>query len=226
MSTLQFKPFIWCEEEGAEGIYAELIAEMFLRINREYTVTCFPWKRALYDVKNGNTDGLFAAFKTNERETFAYYLDTPIRKGQYAVFVKKGEEFIFDNVSNLYGKSVGIASGHSVSEEFDNAVLAGYIWAKENKSIEQNLKKLLVGRIDAYVNDRVVGLHAIKAMGLLEDISVLPNPVSKVNPSYILISQESDLANKNELVRQLDTALSNMWEDGTVDNIYAKYTSD
>jgi len=41
---------------------------------------------------------------------------------QYSVFVKKGREFDFNRIEDLYGKTVGIQRGWFVSDEFDKAV--------------------------------------------------------------------------------------------------------
>ncbi|MFC1235833.1 substrate-binding periplasmic protein [Vibrio sp. F74] len=221
--TLEFKPFIWCEKNGAKGIYSDIITELFSRNNTPFTIACYPWKRALYDVEHGRADGLFAAFKTPERELFAHYVPTPIRKGQYVVFVRKDSTVVFETLSDFYGKTVGLSRGHSVSNEFDIAIKAGDIIKTENKLIEQSLRKLMSGRIDAYINDRVVGLHAIQELGLGNEIEALDVSIMDVNPSYIIMSKHSLRTDKKELVKRLDQTLIEMWNDGTVADIYAKY---
>ena len=222
--TLDFKPFIWCEKDRAKGIYADLIEEIFFRLERSYSIECYPWKRSIYDVKQGRADGLFAAFRTTEREAFAYYVPTPIRKAQYVVFVSQERNLNFESVESLYGLTVGIAAGHSVSSAFDKAVADGKIITKESREIDLSLRMLQAGRIDAYVNDKTVGLLAVNKLGLQGKVVALENAISEVSPAHIIISKQSSTQNKERLVEEIDKALNNMWLDGTVENIYSNYT--
>lgn len=222
-ATLDFKPFIWCEGTVAKGLYSEIIDELFLRVGREYQIECLPWKRALNEVKTGRVDGLFAAFKTTEREIFADYSELPMRIGQYVVFTDRSKVFTFNQLSDLFGKTVAITRGHSVSAEFDNAKELGLIKVIEVKSASTGFKVLLAGRADAYINDKIVGLFEANEQGLSSKIAVLDTPVQESNPAYILFSKASDLKDKSQAIALINEKLESMWRDGTIENIYSDY---
>lgn len=223
LATLDFKPFIWCEGSQAKGLYAEIIAELFLRIGREYTIECFPWKRALYEVENGMVDALFAGVKTERREQFAIFTKMPIRIGQYSVFTRKTDPFTYQTVSDLFGKTVAISRGHSVSLEFDSAVRFGAIKLVEVKSTNHGMRLLLAGRVEAYINDTIVGLFEANKMSITSEIQVLEVPVQRSNPAFLLFSKASPLENKEEMISAIDQRLQTMWADGTIENVYNQY---
>lgn len=222
-ATLDFKPFIWCEGTVARGLYSDIIEELFLRVGREYEIECLPWKRALNEVQTGRVDGLFAAFKTIEREEFAYYSALPMRIGQYVVFTDRSKTFTFRQLSDLFGKTVAITRGHSVSDDFDHAKELGLIKVIEVKSASTGFKVLLAGRADAYINDKIVGLFEANEQGLSSKISVLDIPIQEANPAYLLFSKASDLQDKQQIITQVNEKLESMWRDGTLENIYSDY---
>lgn len=223
MATLNFEPFIWCEDNAVNGLYVDIIAKLFERIGKQYSIECFPWKRALYELKSGNADVLFAAVKTAEREKFAFYSRIPIRVGRYSIFTKKGRSFKFDDVSDLFGKTVAITRGHSVSVDFDNAVKRGDIKVIEVKTTKLGFKVLMAGRVDAYINDKIVGLFEADRLSLISEITLLIKPVQESNPAYFLFSKTSDMSNKQKLLSEVDKQLELMWEDGTIEDIYRDY---
>jgi len=220
--TLNFKPFIWCEERVAKGLYSEFIAELFLRVGKEYSVECFPWKRAMFELQQGHADGLFAAFRTHERETFSIYTRFPLRQSQYSVFTRLDEQGEAESVRDLFGKTVAIDRGHSVSDDFDAAVKFRMIKVQEVKGAEMGLKLLLAGRVDAYINDRIVGLYQAKQLAMTSAVKVSNKPLSQVNPAYLIFSKLSQNLDENA-VTHINDALEAMWNDGTIEAIYASY---
>jgi hypothetical protein len=38
--SMKFKPFIWCEEGIVKGIAADVVTEVFHRVNRPSSITC------------------------------------------------------------------------------------------------------------------------------------------------------------------------------------------
>lgn len=221
--TMNFKPYIWCDEGSIKGIAADIIAELFQQSDLSYSIKCYPWKRALLMVKEGTADGIILGYKTPEREAFGLFLDNPIQFSQYSVFVRKNHQFPFEEIKDLYGKKIGIDREHTISPEFDKAVNNGDITVEEASTTEHNLHKLLAGRFDAYVNNHHVTLYMVKQLGLSEHIAPLIHPVMKPSPTYLWFSLAADIPNKEALIQQLNQVLNKMWIDGTVQRITNSY---
>lgn len=224
--TSPFEPYIWCDDEknATKGIDVDILSELFRQIGQPYSIRCgVPWTRALKMVENGDADGVFPGFETPERKAFAYYLDDPLHMSQYVIFTKRGQEFPFETIDDLAGKKIGIDRVFNVSPAFDTAAQTGKFKVEEVSTPEQNLKKLLKGRIDAYVNNRHVVLYTAKQLGMLEHIVALPHPVTKGRPSYLMLSKTSAFADKPVLIQRLNQVLHEMWQDGTIERLTSQY---
>jgi len=93
-------------------------------------------------------------------------MDVPMHYSASYIFVKKGKEFKFDSITDLYGKTIGNLRGFVVSKEFDKAVEDKKIIIEEVESRQQNINKTLVDRIDGFVSNDASTMLLLKEMNL------------------------------------------------------------
>ncbi|MCE2593695.1 transporter substrate-binding domain-containing protein [Motilimonas cestriensis] len=223
--TLQdFKPFIWCKEHHAKGIDIEIVSELFRRVEYPFTIECIPWKRALIYLRRGNADALFSAYKTLEREAFATYLAYPLHTSAFSIFTHQSNTNNYNQISDLYGKRIGISSGYSVNPEFDQAKAEQRFVISETKSTESGIRMLLMDRIDFYINGKIVVLNKAKEMGVADQLVGMSKPMHEPKPAYLIISKAAKIPNKERLINKLNQALEQMWQDGTIQTIIDSYT--
>jgi ABC-type amino acid transport substrate-binding protein len=130
--------------------------------------------------------------------------------------VKKGKEFDFTGIEDLYGKRIGIQSGWFVSSQFDEAVSECKILAEETTENESNLQKLHQGRIDAFISNYHISMYTLKKLALLENIVTLPKPVKKKKGVYWTISKKANnIKNKSEFIEKVNKAIEEIHNDGT-----------
>jgi len=215
--TLQFPPYIWCEEGKALGVDAEIIDALFKRVGKPYTLECLPWKRTLHQLAAGEVDGAFPAFKTPRREGFAKFLEYPLHYSEYKVVVLKGHEFDVSDIDSLKEKELGIDIGFSVSPVFDKARHNGHLSVNEAYSSEQNVKKLVSGRIDAYINNFSVVCFFAKRLDLGDNLVALPAQFLPRTPAYLILSKPA--AQDKALVTALNLELADMWRSGEIEQI-------
>ncbi len=98
--TLQYPPYEYEEDGEVKGIAVDIITEGFTRLGYEVDITLYPWTRALNMVKNGDADGIFTAYKTEERLTFADYSNEILIQQSVSLFVTKGSNIQFDGDLN------------------------------------------------------------------------------------------------------------------------------
>lgn len=220
-----FKPFAWCDNGIPKGIDVEIVKALFNQTPYQFTIECVPWKRAIASIRSGKADALFSAYRTLEREAFALYLDDPTHLSVFSVFVRKGEEFTFNKLEDLYGKHIGITAGYSINPEFDAARKNRKLTVHELSSTESGINMLLKGRIDAYVNGKHVVLYTARSMGVSKLIQGLAKPVHPPKPAYLMFSKLAQTANKPELIQILNKKLHLMWKNGQIDKIIANFTT-
>ena len=219
----EFRPFIWQENNRATGINADTIREMARRAGIRIKITHAPWNRVMAMTKAGKVHGAFAAFKTKERESFAFFLEYPLHLSTYTLFIRSGDRFIFSSIKDLYGKSIGNNSGFSLGEEFDTAKKENKIRVQEAETIEQNLEKLIRGRFSAYIGNFHATSYLIKTMGWQNSISHLKRPVRRPTEAYLIFSKAAEMADKQDVIRRCNNALKAMQEDGTSSRIHSAY---
>ena len=181
-----------------------------------------PWKRVLLSVEHGEYAGGFAGFKTPLREDYSYYLDYPFHYSTYNIFVKKGREFPFEKIDDLYDKQIGINRGFTLGESFDEAAAAKKIKVQEVDSVEVNIRKLMLNRIDGIAANYHETMMMLVNMKLLEQVHALPHPIFRPKGAYLMMSKKSDIENKEELINQMNQVIKAMYHDGTIDKINKK----
>ncbi len=223
-STLDdFRPFTWQENNHSRGIDVDIIKEMCQRMDVKCNIKFYPWKRVLKYTEIGKSDGGFSAFKNSTREKFAYFLEYPIHFSTYSVFVKKGHEFPFKKIVDLNGKTIGINRGFKLNKEFDDAVDTKKIQIEEVNNMEQNIKKLMVDRIQGVAANYHETLLLLKKMRLSDKIVALPNPIVPPKGAYLMISKDAEITDKKQLIEKMNQILKVMYEDGTINQINNKY---
>ena len=218
-----FVPFTYSENGQAKGIDVDITKELCRRINVRCNIEFVPFNRMLLYTKQGKVDGGLSPFKTPGREEFAYFLKYPVHYSTYNIFVKKGHEFQFQKIEDLYGKKIGKNHGFKISDEFDAAVAVGEIQIDEVGETKQNIGKLIMERIDGMVSNQAETLLLIKKRGLSNKIIYLTCPVQKPRKAYLVISKSANIPDKMQLIAKMNQTLKIMYDDGTIDQINSKY---
>ncbi len=224
VTLMDFKPFAWCESGVPMGIDVKIVEELLKRTQHQYTIECVPWKRALSSIKSGKADGLFSAYRTDERDKFATFLKYPTHMSIFSVFVRKGESFTFNKLEDLHDKKIGITAGYSINPEFDEAHKNNLLAIHESQTTVSGINMLLKGRIDTYINGKHAGLFTARNMGITNMIEPLEKPVHPPRPAYLMFSKSSTLENKDTLISQLNHSLKEMWANGEIDAIIDHFT--
>lgn len=219
-----FPPFTYRAEGKLTGVDTDLIDEMARRIGVNVKIQVYPWARVISSLSKGEIDGGFAAFETEERKEFCLYVGV-LHFEEFYIFVRKGNEFTYSSVADLYGKTIGKDRGVFVNAEFERAAKAGRIKLDEvNDMSMMNVKKLDAGRIDAAIGDLGVMRYYAKLLGVEKNIIPL-KAIRKPTPAYLVLSKNSPLENKAKLQKKMQGALAEMRKDGTYKQIFDRHVA-
>lgn len=118
-----YPPVIWINKETKEfqGIAIEMMRMIFNEIDVKVNfINVENWARAQEEVKNGKIDMLLPPYKTQERLPFYSYAADPFMQDETVVFVKKGNEFKFENFQDLLKYPGSAIINDSFGSDFDN----------------------------------------------------------------------------------------------------------
>ena len=209
-----------------KGMAIDIFKEVAKRMGFEAEISELPFKRLWLYLQQGELDGTIQIYYNPDRLKYIIYSDPAGYYVAHYIFVKKGNEGKFKSgkVEALYGKTVAKERGFHVNKEFAQAVEAGKITIDEAQNTELNLKKLLMGRTDAYVSNYHIALYNIKKYGFLGQIVPLSEPLAPKKGTFMAISKKAkNIPDVQEFAKRFNATLKEIHSDGTLDRITAKY---
>ena len=218
-------PYVFEKDGRLTGIAIDIFAEIQKRANFSAVVEALPAKRMIRLGTSGVNDGFLQIYFDESRKS-VFYSSIPGYSSPHCIFIKKGNEQYFagSRLENLNGKKVGWNRGYRLTPEMAEAVQNNKFFLEVTGKTEQNLKKLVSGRIDCYINNYFATLFVIKNMNLQESISFLPAPFYPSKGTYIAIAKKGKrITDKQLFMKNLNQALESIYKDGTADRIIKKY---
>jgi polar amino acid transport system substrate-binding protein len=154
------------------------------KLGVKFDIAPLPWKRCQEDMREGKVDGIFAAsFKTERTEMGHYPMagDKPdaaraMMYDGYSLYRLKGGAAQWDGTKLTVAGSVGAQPGYSIIDQLKQL---GAKVDDGTKTADDNLKKLLAGRVDA------VALQTLEGDNALATNSEFAAKVEKVKPPLV-----------------------------------------
>jgi len=209
-------PFMYEKDNQAAGLYPLLLQDAFKRMGVPATVEAYPWKRALVMGESGEA-GIGGIYKTELRLKI-YDYSAPLFFEKLLIYVKKGNGFEFNTVNDLKGKTLGVMSGWSYGDIFDQAKAQGLFKVEEVSTDIANFEKLLLGRVDGVIAIELTAQQIISEKQYVGQIEVLATPLS-INATYLVFAKSLQ---QTALLEKFNTVLAAMRQDGTYDLLVSK----
>jgi polar amino acid transport system substrate-binding protein len=194
-----------------QGFLPEVLKASLKRENYPVTVKFWPWARVINGVKTGKAAIILGVYHTQEREDFLLY-SQPIMAHQEVLFRKKSDKKItYQVLSDLKPYTIGVVRGTAHAKAFDEAT---FLKKKAVAKLEQNIEKLMKGRIDLMAGPKDVILVMIREQypQYVSQIEVL-EPVLETKKMYFGFSKK--VAEHQRLLDALSNGLESIKQDGT-----------
>ena len=173
--TNEWPPYTMLEEGQVRGIDADLLHLVLTNLGISYDITLEPWRRCLRKMNDGKLDILLDAFYSDERAKTMIFPNEPMAESAMVLFHARARPYTINSVDDLTGLRVGTEPGYAYSHE---AFAKGTHFIREDApTLDANVGKLLLGRIDLVITDRAVGLFTAKNMGVQDSIAYSPQPL-------------------------------------------------
>ena len=103
-------PFTYYEDNKLVGIDIDVIMEIGKLAGIEMSIIPLPWARVINELQSGKIDGAFSVYEVESRKDFCVYLGI-MHYDNLGFCVRKGYEFEYHSVSDLYNKVIGKGNG-------------------------------------------------------------------------------------------------------------------
>lgn len=227
-ATVSLRADFWCpfncEPDAARpGFMVEIAQYALGKYGHTVDYQIMPWNRAIKEVRAGKIDGVIAELKSHSPD-----LIYPAREAALAVnafWVKKGTPWRYQGIDSLNGVTLGIIRDYAFGNPLDAYVLKNKLnisrvaMVNGEQAVAQNIKRLVLGRIDVYVEAQaVVRFQAGKdgQADLLESAGIL-----NATPLYVAFSPQR--ATSAAYARMLAEGVDELRATGKLDNILYKY---
>jgi len=225
VASLDYPPFQYQEQGKVKGIAADIVKELFKRLDQPIKINFYPFPRAIKNIQAGKSDVIFTFYHKKEREKFADYSKEALVDQTISLFVHQDSPIVYDgDLSKLNKYKFGLVR-FSYGRIFDEAVEKKVITRISYVSkMSLNMKKFLSRRFDILPSDRWVAYYYYYSKANLEEskaitIKELKPPIQSF-PAYMGFSKAKNLSGLRDKV---DKVLKEMKKDGTYQAIIDGY---
>ncbi|WP_020407630.1 substrate-binding periplasmic protein [Hahella ganghwensis] len=181
----------------------------------ELQVTYFPWKRAAVTVMDGEMD-VTPCWIPNEERMAKFIFSDPLMVNKKVFFHRKDFNFNWDTIDDLQPYRIGTALGYSYGDEFDRAAKENRITIEPITDDATNLRKLLLGRIDLFPVEMVVGYTTLYEIFPAAQASQITNHDKALLKSsyHLMISRKISRERAEQILSSINHGLKRLKESG------------
>lgn len=190
----------------------------------------YPWRRVLHNGENG--EGLiFGIYKTPERLKI-FHFSEPVYSDKVWLVKRCDDNFNFQSMEDLKGKTIGIVQGSSAGDEFDKLVNILFKAEYNTSSLAGRFSKLYQKRMDAFllyeprtnlkeVQKELNQLYAAEfdeyKKKKVDIFCIVPRPVSVIDAHFA-----TGLSYDKNILEKIDKVLIQAKKNGELERIFAK----
>lgn len=216
---------IYCEDDppsqfqnsdnSLSGFAVDLVREIQKRVHNDDPILMVPWARGYYAIQHAPNVLLFSMARTVERNPLFQWIG-PILESQYGFFVKSDSKIIIASMDDA--KKLGAIGVYRDDVRDLFLTKAGFTNLDRISNNDDNIKKLMSGRIDAYAGS---------LSGLADVLKHTGFQMADVKLSFVFLKLQSFIAASHgtsaSVVKAWNDTLNAMKADDGFKVILSKY---
>ncbi len=213
-----YVPYAFLNGNTPDGIYVKILQKAFSKMDGyDVTIELVPWKRALNLIETGRGFACFAPYYRPKQRPWISPWSEPIIKEGFAAYCSKDALASArpNWPADYKDLEIGIISGYAVPNKEELKV-------QEADDNEVNLKKLLAGRIDCFVNDDASIRYSMKQMNIPTGKVLKGTQISNEN-GYLGFSKANSAPFKDDFVKKFNKIIKEMKSNGEIEKIVSDY---
>jgi len=219
LATGEWPPYSSEHMEG-HGIFTTIVTAVFAEMGVTPVYRFYPWKRAEHEVRKGHAFAAFPYIITPERfAEFTFSESIAFNSGRLFYDTRRYPEgIVFHDMNDLSHYRIGGSLGYWYEEVFKkHGIPIDYA-----QTDEQNIHKLLMGRIDLVPLDEAVGLYLIRKLhpDKVNRFAFAEKPLNQ-DSLHLMISRT--YPGSSTLTRQFAAALERIKTNGVYERTCNRY---
>ncbi len=227
-ATITIRADDWCPytcqpDSDKPGFLIEIAQYLFGKKGDVVDYQVMPWARAILETREGRYHSIAGAFKGDAPDFI--FPENELAISVSALFAKQEKSWKFKDISSLESIAVGVIRDYSYGEQLDQYIEKHkkdtqkiQIVSGDN-ALELNIKKLILGRIDVFLEDPSVMSDYLAHHPLQEKIV----NIGTVSHDKIYIAFSPHFPASREYAQILSDGIKEMRMSGKLQEILAKY---
>lgn len=220
-------------EDGVQpaGIYVRILREAFRKLpDYHVSFAAMPFKRGMDLLQSGQIFGYFPPYYRESRDWIERYSVPILQETVVAIcnddYVRSHrlDHFPRDFKGARFANNAGY---RMAGAPFFDMVEKGDIELEEGNTTESNLRFLMAGRVDCYVNERMAILAGLRELRTDPDIARKFNEVAIIAREFGYVAFGPDPDGKwpyrDQFANDLDRVLLDMKQSGEIDRLVTEY---
>ena len=224
IGTADFPPFRIADGKSpVTGVDHDIVHLVLTNLGYDYELIVAPFKRTYANGAKGQLDAIYSFTKSDERAR-DYIFSDGFNVVKDVLFKRKGDDFTWNDMSDLKGRRVGASSGYNYPAPFMEAVEKKYFEVDMVSGAipeEQHMAKLLKKRIDLFVCEVSVCSWIIKINPDYAGIDYIDKAVGPIRPFRIGFPKV--LPGSEKLRQEFNRELAKIQKAGLDRPIFKKY---
>ncbi len=180
----EFAPFEFIQDSQVVGLDIDIARYIFNKMNIPVVFKIQPWKRAWKNAEKGKADAILTTSRKESRKPYLWYPEENMWVSEFVFFVRKDKiksSFKGYSTAKKDNLTIGVINGNSYHSSFWTAFpykngattfQGDLVKVKMNDQLDGtsnfklNIKKLVKGRIDLIIADKIVGSYSAKLLNL------------------------------------------------------------
>ena len=224
-------PYAFFDGVSADGIYVRILREAFERMpGYELELTSVPFRRGMELLKDGKITGFFPPYKRADRDWVERY-SVPILSETVVVLCRNDyaqhhdlDVFPDDFMGARFANNAGYRMAGAA---FFDMVEAGAITLEEANTTASNLRLLVAGRVDCYINERMAILEGLRELAIEHEVARSFDEVAIIGREfgYVAFGPDPDgqWSWRDQFADRLNQVLTDMSDNGVIDQLVVSY---
>ena len=211
-----YYPFTYTENDELKGFDIDVWNEIGQRLGKEVEFKTAKFSGLFGMLDTGKIDTISNQITITDKRKEKYSFSTPYVYSGAQLFVAAGNPKNIHGIEDLEGKKVAVEVGTNYEEVIRKVAeeVAFEIVTYDSGNL---VKDVEMERMDAFMMDKVSIIELIKKNNL--QIELAGKPVEYIENAFPFIDKDEN----TELIDEINSALEDMREDGTLKAISEKY---
>jgi polar amino acid transport system substrate-binding protein len=212
-------PFVYLENDKIVGMDTEVLIRFCASKDIIPKFRTAPWKRALTEAQYGRVHGIFSLFRSDERDAFLYYPETPINSVRTVVVGRKADNLTINGLEDLKGLRIGVLHAYKYGPEFDKLTGLDKFYCRDKREMITMLDR---ERVDVTMDAADVFNFKVREYGFDRSKFEFLHQVRE-NPVFVAFSKAGLGERGRQLASEFSDFFQQLEESGELEIIRNRY---